>query len=391
MKRNSFRGLIPLTLFILALGYSTNLEQVWADQKKVTLIRTPNEGIQPQAVVDHDGTLHLIYFKGSPDAGDIYYVRRGPGEGSFSKPIQVNSQLGGALAIGTVRGAHIAVGKGGRVHVAWMGSGKGQPSQSPTPMLYARLSDDKTAFEPQRNLMQFAVGLDGGSSVAADGLGDVYVVWHAKGDSEGEANRRVWVALSKDEGKTFSREVPAYRLPTGACGCCGMRAFADHQDNVYVLYRAATESVNRDMVLLISENTGRNFYEALVHKWKINACPMSTAFITEGNRAVLLAWETEGQVYYAEVDPSTSLISSPVAAPGNGKRRKHPVLASNGRGETILVWTEGTGWQKGGYLAWQVFDKANKPTEEKGQAEGVPVWSLAAVFASSDEGFTIIY
>ena len=46
MKRNSFRGLIPLTLSILALGYSTNLEQVWADQKKVTLIRTPNEGIR---------------------------------------------------------------------------------------------------------------------------------------------------------------------------------------------------------------------------------------------------------------------------------------------------------------------------------------------------------
>ena len=129
----------------------------------------------------------------------------------------------------------------------------------------------------------------------------VSVVWHGKGDSEGEANRRVWVALSKDEGKTFSREVPAYRLPTGACGCCGMRALADHQGNVYVLYRAATESVNRDMVLLISENTGRSFYGALVHKWKINACPMSTAFITEGNRAVLLAWETEGQVYYAEV------------------------------------------------------------------------------------------
>ena len=38
MKRNSFRGLIPLTLSILVLGYSTNLEQVWADQKKVTLI-----------------------------------------------------------------------------------------------------------------------------------------------------------------------------------------------------------------------------------------------------------------------------------------------------------------------------------------------------------------
>lgn len=391
MKRNLFRRLIALTLSILALGYSANLEQVWAEQKEVTLIRPPNEGIQPQAVVDQHRTLHLIYFKGSPDAGDLFYVRRGPGGDRFSKPIQVNSDPGSVLAIGTVRGAHIAVGQGGRVHVAWMGSGKGQSSRSPTPMLYARLSDDKTTFEPQRNVMQFAVGLDGGSSVAADGSGNVYVTWHAKGDSEGEANRRVWIALSKDEGKTFSREVPAYRLPTGACGCCGMRAFADHRGNVYVLYRAATESVNRDMFLLVSENAGQSFYGARVHKWKFNACPMSTAFITEGNRGVLLAWETEGQVYYAEVDPATSSVSSPVAAPGDGKGRKHPVVASNAKGETILVWTEGTGWKKGGSIAWQIFDKANKPTEEKGQAKGVPVWSLAAVLPNSDEGFTIIY
>ena len=391
MKRDQYWGLIALTVVISGLGYSTNVDQVWADERKVTLIRTPDGGIQPQVVEDPSGTLHLIYFKGTPDAGALFYVRRGPGEDGFSKPIQVNSQPESALAIGTVRGAHIALGKGGRVHVAWMGSGKGQPAHSPTPMLYTRLSDDRTTFEPQRNVMQFAVGLDGGSSVAADGSGNVYVAWHAKGDSEGEANRRVWIALSRDEGKTFSREVPAYRLPTGACGCCGMRAFADHQGTVYVLYRAATESVNRNMILLISENAGRSFYGALVHKWKINACPMSTAFIAEGNRGALLAWETEGQVYYAGAEPSTALVSSPIAPPGDGKRRKHPVVASNARGETILVWTENTGWKKGGSLAWQVFDKANQPTEEKGQADGVPVWSLAAVFSNSDQGFTIIY
>src|SRR5262249_43885903 len=43
----------------------------------VELLRTPDGGIQPQAVVDAKGTLHLIYFKGDKaEAGDLFYVRR---------------------------------------------------------------------------------------------------------------------------------------------------------------------------------------------------------------------------------------------------------------------------------------------------------------------------
>jgi hypothetical protein len=81
----------------------------------------------------------------------------------------------------------------------------------------------------------------------------------------------------------------------------------------------------------------------------------------------------------------------PIAAPGEGKRRKYPVMAENVRGETILVWTEGMGWEKGGSVAWQVFDKDGKPTSEKGQKSGVPTWSLVAVFARPNGGFTILY
>ena len=76
-------------------------------------------------------------------------------------------------------------------------------------------------------------------------------------------------------------------------------------------------------------------------------------------------------------------------APTHG--RKHPALAGNARGETILAWTEGTGWNKGGSLAWQVYDKDGKPTAEHGRAAGVPTWSLVAVFARPDGGFTILY
>ena len=160
------------------------------------------------------------------------------------------------------------------VHVAWNGSHK--PGGHEAPMSYARLNDARTAFEAQRNVMQFSGGLDGGGSVAADKAGNVFVAWHGRGDKEGEEHRRVWVARSTDDGKTFAREAAAWNEPTGACGCCGLRAFADRQGRVHLLYRAATESVNRDMYLLTSENQGRTFSGVLLDKWKLNACPLTS-------------------------------------------------------------------------------------------------------------------
>jgi hypothetical protein len=275
-----------------------------------------------------------------------------------------------------------------------MGSGKGEPKDSvkPTPMLYARLNDAGTAFERQRNVIRSAFGLDGGGSVAADPAGNVYVVWHApKLDEKGEANRLVWVAVSKDDGKTFAREKPAYAEPTGACGCCGMRAFADHKGTVYVLYRSATEQVHRDMYLLTSTNKAARFKGVDLHPWKIETCPMSSAAFAEGPAGVLAAWETKGQVFYTRIDPATGKHSKSIAAPGHAHGRKHPVVAANAKGEAILVWTEGLGWNRGGSVAWQVYDKSGKPTKDKGHAEGVPTWSLVAVFPRPGGGFTVVY
>src|SRR5438093_11351587 len=88
-------------------------------------------------------------------------------------------------------------------------------------------------------------------------------------------------ARSTDDGKTFARETLATDKPTGACGCCGMKAFVDREGNVFALYRAASEKVNRDETLLISRNRGVEFEIALAHAWKIASCPMSSAFCAE--------------------------------------------------------------------------------------------------------------
>jgi hypothetical protein len=345
--------------------------------------------------VDAKGVLHLIYFKGEPSAGDLFYLRREPAQDQFGKAIRVNSQPGSAIAVGTIRGGQLAVGKDGRVHVAWNGSNKAEPKNPSghSPMLYARLHESGTAFEPQRNLMQVSDLLDGGGTVAADAAGNVYVAWHGVGkDVRGETNRQVWLALSADEGKTFAPEIVANPQPTGACGCCGMRAFADRNGVVHLCYRAATEGVHRDMVLLSSNDRGKRFDSALLDRWNTSTCPMSSEAFVEGPGVVFAAWETLGQVFFARASRGSAKAAPPIAAPGQGRNRKHPALAVNVRGEVILVWTEGTGWERGGDLAWQVYDPSGHPTTIRGRLAGaVPIWGLAAVTADPDGGFTVYH
>jgi hypothetical protein len=367
-----------------------------AQTGRVNLLRTPDSGVQPQALLDERGTLHLIYLAGEPSASDIFYVRRAAGQNEFSAPLRVNSQPGSAIATGTIRGAQLALGKQGRVHVVWNGSQKATPrsqGEYSAPLLYARLNDAGTAFEPQRNLMQFSHSLDGGGSIAADKKGNVYAVWHGAGEQKGEEHRRVWLARSTDDGKTFAREVVVSNVgkdETGACACCGMRAFVDSQGALYVLYRTATGMTERGMFLLLSTDKGRTFRGARVDNWTLTSCPMSSVVMTDAQHP-LAAWENNGQIWFAALDAKLASKPSATAAPGATGKRKHPALAVNARGETLLVWTEGMGWKKGGSLAWQVFDRDGKPTAEKGAAEGVPVWGLPTAVALPDGEFTIIY
>jgi hypothetical protein len=115
---------------------------------------------------------------------------------------------------------------------------------------------------------------------------------------------------------------------------------------------------------------------------------MSSQALVQGPDGVLAAWETDGQVQFARVDPP----GAPVAAPGATRGRKHPVLAVNGRGEVLLAWTEGTGWNRGGALAWQVYDRSGRPTEAAGRVEGgVPVWGVAAAAVLADGRFLVIH
>ena len=58
----------------------------------VKTVRVPDRGVQPQALVDTEGTLHLIYLGDEPGKANVYYVSQAAGADKLSKPVRVNSQ-----------------------------------------------------------------------------------------------------------------------------------------------------------------------------------------------------------------------------------------------------------------------------------------------------------
>lgn len=384
----------PLFLFLAALVVGTapaGAATADTTRSEIVLDRLPAGALQPQVVIDDRGGAHLVYFEGEPAAGDLYYVFRAPGDEHFGEPIRVNAIPESAIATGTIRGAQLAVGRAGRVHVVWNGSGKRPaPGFEGMPLWYARLDERGSAFEEQRNLAVGSHGLDGGSAVAAASDGSVYVFWHTGPHGGAESERRVYLATSRDDGATFDapRIVSA---DVGACGCCGMRASVGPQGAVYVLFRAARQNVHRDLTMLVSGDRGASFETVLMDPWELQACPMTSAAMAATPEKLHLSWETKQRIYHAALEPGTAAAGALRAAPASTAPQKHPSLAVRPDGMLLLAWVEGAGWGRGGDLVWQRYGAGGRPLGEPGRVSGVPAWSFPAAFVDAEGLFHLLY
>jgi hypothetical protein len=356
---------------------------LWATAP-VTVLTVPNGGIQPQAVVDATGTIHVVYFSGDPGGGDLYYMTLVGATRKPTLPVRVNSIDESALATGSVRGAQLAVGRNGRVHVAWHGS---KPlTAKRVPMWYTRANSNGTGFETQRPVSGNSEDLDGGT-VAADASSHVAVAWHANGARPGEGNRTVYLSRSSNDGATFAPPSRATDAPVGACGCCGMRALFDRSGALHVLYRAATDARHRDTTWLTIDSRGAHA-PVRVHPWDLDACPMTTYALAETAAGLTAAWETAQQIYSADFDPATGKVSTVIAVPGQASR-KHPSIAVNAQGDRLLAWTEGTAWKRGGTIAWRLTDRTGKEKAIERNAGVVPPWGLVSAVAMPDNSFVV--
>ena len=375
------RFLFVTMLLLSATAGSTTVLSA-GDEGEVEFLRVPEGGIQPQAVADGQGTLHLIYYRGGRQKGNLFYVTRPPGEKGWSSPIQVNSRDGSANRNEPISRAQLAVDRNGSVHVVWF-------NMRPAKFWYTRKTRGAARFARQKNLVsRYNEGVETGATVAVDGNGGVFVIWHA-GNQGNEAGRAVYITRSSDGGRTFAAEERVNPDDTGVCACCGLNSMVDDQGAVYVSYRAAGANINRDMTLLKSTDSARSFSSEIVHDWRLRACPVSTTALAAGPQGPAVAWETKGQVYFAQV----SALDAAITAPGDsGTRQKNPALAINTAGEILLAWAEGSGFRSGGQLLWQIYNAAGEATDARGQLqEMLPDYSTPEVVATGAGRFVIIY
>ena len=255
--------------------------------------------------------------------------------------------------IGPIDGGQLALGKDNLVHVAWF-------QIAPIEFFYTRMNEEGTGFEPQFGVAAGS-GVEAGPSLAADRAGNMFLFWHA--GAEKDARRSVYLTVLHNDGTTFGPVRPVSRDAEGACNCCGLRALSDNAGTVFLSYRGAGDDVRRGQRLLTSRDAGLTFSDELIQPWEVGACPVSTTSLSSGSSGTTVAWETQGQVYFAPVGD----LKMSVSPPGVAKiRRKNPAVAVNRRGETLIAWGDGPGFRTGGTLHWQVFDGDGQPSAEQG-------------------------
>ena len=222
-------GRVAIAVLVLAGVAWTGLASrgaVAESRAAVETLRIPEGGRLPRAVVDAEGTLHVVHVAGGTHRADLFHVTRGSGASGWSKPRRVNSRELSVSGVGPVDGAQLAVGPDNRLHVVWL-------QAEPPRFFYTRSLEDGAGFEPQRDLSTGREGdVEAGPAVAVDRGGNVFVFWHA-GAVE-DARRSVHLTVSRDGGTTFD---PARRVGAGtegACACCGLAAMVDAEGAVHV-------------------------------------------------------------------------------------------------------------------------------------------------------------
>ena len=360
----------------------------------VVTVKLPESTFRPQVVIDAVGTIHLVHAH-LQKRGDLFYARKEVGEDDFSAPIRVNSTPN------CVASFNMAVGKDGRAHVLIRPNAKYSANKLGRKpkfrdlkyMLYCRLNDQGTQFEPERDLSGPTFGFEGVGAILADGQGAVSVYWHGLAEPGPEHTRVIFVARSADKGRSFTKPEKIQTNIVGACACCSMSGKIDPDGTTYLIYRNSEPTASKDSYLLVSDD-GMSFNGTLLEPWANAGCPGSVFAIDSGPSGTFVAWDTRAEVRFAKSNTRAEDLRA--VAPATEKMSRSPVLASNSRGELLVAWSEADQpgqFRQGADLAWQVFDRDGAPMSEKQVlAGGVgPRWSMPSAYAEPDDDFVILY
>lgn len=309
---------------------------------------------QPQAAVDADGTIHVVYGVGD----EILHCRSSDHGKTFSRPHELPRL--GVLALGMRRGPRIAVFNGQISVTAIAGPiGKGRDGD----VLCCRSADGGQTWQGAVRVNDVEDSArEGLHGLAAGADGTLCCVWLDLRHGTTE----VLASTSRDGGATWSKNVLVYHSPDGSvCECCHPSVAIGADRKIHVLWRNALDG-NRDMYVASSDNGGAIFGDASklgAGSWQLQACPMdggAVAALADG--AIASVWRRDDTVFVQHGD---------ILAEESLGQGEQPWLAA-AENELYVIWLR----RRGGPAYWRA-------TQDRAIRQLAEVASDAVVAASA--------
>jgi Neuraminidase (sialidase) len=297
----------------------------------------------PFVATGASGEFYLAYIQRANGASDVM-VRRSTDGKTFSDPVRVNDRPADA----TVRNENppkVAAAPNGNVYVCWAnerGRWKGN-------IRFARSTDGGKSFSSSITLNSDADAAPAGhafQSVTVDSKGRIYVAWiDERNKKEGDRGAEIWMSVSEDEGKTFSRD---RKILSDVCECCRTNIQIDSAGRLFLAYRTVPASgpMYRDIIVARSENGGKSFALTKVSEdgWDINACPVTGPGLSIDRKGkIAVIWFTGGGsqgLYYAASANHGASYTARRQLESTQNLGKHAQAVALSDGRLLVAWDE---------------------------------------------------
>lgn len=343
-------------------------------------------GISPEITVGPDGTIHLIWLdKGlvadrpppkprkpgehsHRSVTDLYYSQSADGGESWSEPMRVNDEPGSVWGF-QVSKPRVVVGDSQTIHIFFPGNEWSESVGKDTVTArYTRSTDNGKTFSTPITLHRPAgfdqetllgEGLAATFSFGTMGLapdGSIIAAWQdVRGMADNADGADAYVAISRDDGKTFSTEIRALG-DNDVCPCCQL-TMAFGEDTTLMGYRRIYTD-GRDSSVALSADGGESFGSVArlpFAPWKIDGCPLKpTAMAVDGDTvyaASYTAGEEPAGVYLARSDDGGQSFRDGQAVHPEAAYSDAPCLSLAPDRTLRIVWQAKTGGDRRLYMA----------------------------------------
>jgi hypothetical protein len=243
-------------------------------------------GVQPQLAAS-DGVVYLVFGR-----GDTIGVARSADAGTtFGQPSLLPTS--GKLALGMRRGPRIAA--AGRVVLVSAVLGTRGGGADGDVMLFRSTNGGDTWGSPTVINDVPGSAREGMHAMAASPSGLAVIAWL----DLRERGTRIYAAVSRDHGATWTPDALVYASPSGSvCECCHPSVAIGADGRVAIMFRNNLAG-HRDMYVVWSGD-GRTFTPAAKlgsGSWALDACPMDGGSVIARADGVVAVWRREGEVF----------------------------------------------------------------------------------------------